>query len=172
MEDLPGQPSRGHRGDAFLHRTDPDFRRSVLLLFSFFVIAHDRRKVLHFNVTWHPTAAWVGQQLREVSRTEGNSFLDIPSHRTRRRLKSGFGTDVVRILVIAIIGGAFFEFPASVLLVGDQLIEPAGCGPACSVVWQGRRGASPPYADCGPARTGPRDLRPHWLKPHRPGPGR
>jgi hypothetical protein len=23
----------------------------------------------------------------------------------------------------------------------------AGCGPACPVVWQGRRGDSPPYAD-------------------------
>ena len=36
------------------------------LLYCFFVIAHDRRKILHFNVTAHPTADWVCQQLREA----------------------------------------------------------------------------------------------------------
>ncbi len=36
------------------------------VLYCFFVIAHDRRRVLHFNVTWHPTSSWVGQQLREA----------------------------------------------------------------------------------------------------------
>ena len=35
------------------------------LLYCFFVIAHGRRKILHFNVTRHPTADWVVQQLRE-----------------------------------------------------------------------------------------------------------
>jgi RNA polymerase Rpb1, domain 5 len=28
-----------------------------------------------------------------------------------------------------------------------QSVRTAGCGPACPVVWQGRRGDSPPYAD-------------------------
>jgi len=28
------------------------------VLFVFVVLAHDRRRVLHFNVTEHPTAAW------------------------------------------------------------------------------------------------------------------
>jgi putative transposase len=36
------------------------------LLYCFFVIAHDRRRILHFNVTRHPTSAWVSQQLREA----------------------------------------------------------------------------------------------------------
>jgi putative transposase len=36
------------------------------VLYCFFVIAHDRRRVLYFNVTKHPTAAWVSQQLREA----------------------------------------------------------------------------------------------------------
>ncbi len=35
------------------------------VLYVWFVIHHDRRKVLHFNVTEHPTARWVIQQLRE-----------------------------------------------------------------------------------------------------------
>ncbi|HYM13441.1 MAG TPA: hypothetical protein VEU62_22065 [Bryobacterales bacterium] len=36
------------------------------LLYAFFVIAHARRKILHFNLTRHPTAEWVVQQLRET----------------------------------------------------------------------------------------------------------
>ena len=31
-------------------------------LYCFFVIEHGRRKILHFNVTRHPTADWVVQQ--------------------------------------------------------------------------------------------------------------
>lgn len=30
------------------------------------VLAHDRRKVLHFNATEHPTATWTGQQIAEA----------------------------------------------------------------------------------------------------------
>src|SRR6266403_6376982 len=33
------------------------------VLFVFVVVAHDRRRVLHFNVTEHPTAAWTAQQI-------------------------------------------------------------------------------------------------------------
>ena len=36
------------------------------VLYVFLVLAHDRRRILHFNVTTHPTAEWVGQQLREA----------------------------------------------------------------------------------------------------------
>ena len=36
------------------------------LLYCFFVIEHGRRRILHFNVTQHPTAEWVVQQLREA----------------------------------------------------------------------------------------------------------
>ena len=36
------------------------------LLYCFFVIEHGRRRILHFNVTRHPTADWVVQQLREA----------------------------------------------------------------------------------------------------------
>jgi transposase InsO family protein len=36
------------------------------LLYCFFVIEHGRRRILHFNVTHHPTAEWVVQQLREA----------------------------------------------------------------------------------------------------------
>ena len=36
------------------------------LLHCFFVIEHGRRRILHFNVTRHPSADWVVQQLREA----------------------------------------------------------------------------------------------------------
>jgi transposase InsO family protein len=35
------------------------------VLYCFFVIEHGRRRILHFNVTPHPSADWVVQQLRE-----------------------------------------------------------------------------------------------------------
>ena len=33
------------------------------VLFVFVVLAHQRRRVLHFNVTEHPTAEWAAQQI-------------------------------------------------------------------------------------------------------------
>jgi transposase InsO family protein len=36
------------------------------LLYVLFVIRHGRREIVHFNVTDHPTAAWVVQQIREA----------------------------------------------------------------------------------------------------------
>jgi putative transposase len=36
------------------------------ILFVFVVLAHDRRRVVHFNVTAHPTAEWTAQQMLEA----------------------------------------------------------------------------------------------------------
>lgn len=36
------------------------------ILFAFVVLQHDRRKVVHFNVTEHPTAEWTAQQIVEA----------------------------------------------------------------------------------------------------------
>ena len=36
------------------------------VLYCFIVIEHERRKILHYNVTQHPTAGWIVQQLREA----------------------------------------------------------------------------------------------------------
>jgi hypothetical protein len=33
------------------------------VLFVFLVLAHDRRRIVHFNVTEHPTAQWTAQQI-------------------------------------------------------------------------------------------------------------
>jgi transposase InsO family protein len=44
--------------------TVPTVRFQVLYVF--LVLAHDRRRILHFGVTAHPTADWTAQQLREA----------------------------------------------------------------------------------------------------------
>jgi len=36
------------------------------LLYAFFIIDHKRRKIIHVNTTYNPTAFWVQQQLREA----------------------------------------------------------------------------------------------------------
>src|SRR5258706_14911805 len=36
------------------------------ILYVFLVLAHDRRRIVHFAVTSHPTAQWTAQQLREA----------------------------------------------------------------------------------------------------------
>jgi len=42
----------------------------------FFVIGHDRRKILHFNATQKPNAVWIAQQLREAwAYKQPNRFL-------------------------------------------------------------------------------------------------
>jgi hypothetical protein len=39
---------------------------TMRVLFVFILLEHDRRKVLHFNVTEHPTRAWTAQQIVEA----------------------------------------------------------------------------------------------------------
>jgi transposase InsO family protein len=36
------------------------------ILYVFLVLAHERRRIVHFNVTAHPTAEWTAQQFREA----------------------------------------------------------------------------------------------------------
>jgi len=75
MQRAPKDPKQGNRWKAFLrnHReviaamdffTVPTI--NFRLLYCLFVIGHDRRRILHFNATAHPTSCWVIEQLREV----------------------------------------------------------------------------------------------------------
>jgi putative transposase len=62
------------------------------VLHSFFVIEHGHRRILHFNVTEHPTSAWIVRQLRDAfpeSSPYGYALLD-------RDTK--FGSDVIDLL--------------------------------------------------------------------------
>jgi transposase InsO family protein len=75
VQRAPRSPESGRRWKTFLrnHReaiaaldlfTVPTLTFGVL--YCFFVIGHDRRRVLYCNVTRYPTSAWVVQQLREA----------------------------------------------------------------------------------------------------------
>src|SRR5664280_2024772 len=75
MKRAPKDPQPAKRWLAFLrnHReaiaamdffTVPTLTFGVL--YCFFIIGHDRRRILHFNVTRHPTSTWTVQQLREA----------------------------------------------------------------------------------------------------------
>lgn len=75
MKRAPKDPEPAKRWLTFLrnHReaiTAMDFFTvptvTFRVLYCFFVIGHDRRRILHFNVTKHPTSLWVVQQLREA----------------------------------------------------------------------------------------------------------
>jgi transposase InsO family protein len=65
--------------------TVPTIRFQVLYVF--LVLAHDRRRILHFNVTAYPTAEWTGQQLREAF-----PFAQLPRYLLRDR-DAIFGDD-------------------------------------------------------------------------------
>jgi putative transposase len=60
------------------------------MLYVFLVLAHDRRRILHFGVTAHPTAEWTAQQLR-------NAFPWDTATRYLLRDRDGiFGDDFVK----------------------------------------------------------------------------
>ncbi len=68
MKRAPRSPGPSKRWLAFLHNhreaigamdffTVPTITFRVL--YGFFIIGHDRRRILHINVTRHPTSTWV-----------------------------------------------------------------------------------------------------------------
>ncbi len=59
---LPAQPPEPMAAMAFF--SVPTVTFSVLYVF--FIIGHDRRRILHCSVTRHPTSAWIVQQLRDA----------------------------------------------------------------------------------------------------------
>jgi len=75
MKRAPRRPEPAKRWLAFLrnHReaiaamdffTAPTITFGVL--YCLFIINHDRQRILHFNVTKHPSSTWIVQQLREA----------------------------------------------------------------------------------------------------------
>ena len=75
MPRRPAEPDQVKRWVAFLRNHKEDIAAmdlftvptaSLRLLYGFFVIERGRRHIVHFNATFHPTAAWVIQQLREA----------------------------------------------------------------------------------------------------------
>ena len=70
-------------------------------IFAFFIVKHDSREVVHFNVTRSPTDAWVAQQLREATPYgEGPKYLirdnDDKYGQLFAAVAEGAGTRVIR----------------------------------------------------------------------------
>ena len=51
------------------------------VLFVLVVLSHDRRRLVHFNVTEHPTAEWTARQLRRGLRAGGDATVSDPGPR-------------------------------------------------------------------------------------------
>jgi len=66
------------------------------LQYVFIVLSHDRRRLLHFNVTRHPTAQWTAQQLNEAF--PGDERIPRFLHRDRDAICG----DIVRQRIAAI----------------------------------------------------------------------
>lgn len=62
------------------------------VLYVFVILCHERRRVVHFNVTTQPNAAWVAQQLREAF-----PFDEAPRFLLRDR-DGAYGNEVSRCL--------------------------------------------------------------------------
>lgn len=95
----PRTPDSAQRGLTFLrnHReaiaamdffSVPTIMFGVLYCFFIIIIGHDRRRILHFNVTRHPTSAWIVQQLREAFPYEPDTQFLILDHDAK------YGTEV------------------------------------------------------------------------------
>jgi transposase InsO family protein len=68
---------------------------TLRVLWVFLVLEHRRRKVLHFNVTEHPTAAWTSQQMVEA-------FADRDAPRYLIRDRDGVYGDEVRLRIASL----------------------------------------------------------------------
>ncbi|HTS59824.1 MAG TPA: hypothetical protein VMH03_19935, partial [Terriglobales bacterium] len=72
LREHPNRGSAGSSSYAITGKPSPRWTSSQYptvtfnLLYVFFIIRHDRRRILHFNVTRHPTSVWIVQQLREA----------------------------------------------------------------------------------------------------------
>ena len=66
----PSQPWRAFLSNHVAQLASVDFftvpTATFRVLCVFVVLSHDRRRIVHVNVTAHPTAAWTAQQLREA----------------------------------------------------------------------------------------------------------
>ena len=62
------------------------------ILFVFVILAHNRRRILHVNVTQHPTSAWTRQQLRETFPNDPHARFLL--HDRDRTFNAAFGRTV------------------------------------------------------------------------------
>lgn len=115
--------------------TVPTVRFQVLYVF--LVLAHDRRRILHFGVTAHPTAEWTAQQLREAfpwdsapryllrdrDRIFGKEFVDQVKAQGIKQILSAPRSPWQRAYVERLIGSIRRECLDHVLILGERSLR-------------------------------------------------
>jgi putative transposase len=107
------------------------------ILFVFTVLAHDRRRIVHFNVTAHPTAEWTAQQmleafpfdtaprylLRDRDRISGQEFRDQVAAINITEVLSGPGSPWQRAYVERVIGSIRRECLDHVIVFNEESLR-------------------------------------------------
>ena len=115
--------------------TVPTVRFQVLYVF--LVLAHDRRRILHFGVTAHPTAEWTAQQLREAfpwdsapryllrdrDRIFGKEFVDQVKAQGIKQVLSAPRSPWQRAYVERLIGSIRRECLDHVIVLGERSLH-------------------------------------------------
>jgi putative transposase len=110
-----GSALGSHAGSDDAEICAPTRRSPARRLFVFLVMEVGSRRILHYNVTAHPTADWTRQQLREaIPGDHGYQFVihdrdSIFSRELDQQLKSDFGLKVLRTPVRAPTANAYCE---------------------------------------------------------------
>ncbi len=107
------------------------------ILYVFLVLAHDRRRILHFGVTAHPTAEWTTQQLREAfpwdsapryllrdrDQIFGNEFVDQLKAMGIRQVLSAPRSPWQRAYIERLIGSIRRECLDHVIVFGERSLH-------------------------------------------------
>jgi putative transposase len=115
--------------------TVPTVRFQVLYVF--LVLAHDRRRILHFGVTAHPTAEWTAQQMREAfpwdsapryllrdrDRIFGKEFVDQVKAQGIKQVMSAPRSPWQRAYVERLIGSIRRECLDHVIVLGERSLH-------------------------------------------------
>jgi putative transposase len=109
------------------------------ILYVFLVLAHERRRIVHFAVTAHPTAEWTAQQLREAfpwdsapqyllrdrDRIFGQDFVDQVNAMGVKQVLSAPRSPWQRAYVERLIGSLRRECLDHVIVFGERSLRRA-----------------------------------------------
>jgi putative transposase len=109
------------------------------ILYVFLVLAHERRRIVHFAVTMHPTAEWTVQQLREAfpwesaprcllrdrDRIFGNEFVDQVKAMGIKQVLSAPRSPWQRAYVERLIGSIRRECLDHMIVFGERSLHRA-----------------------------------------------
>jgi putative transposase len=110
-------------------------------IFLFFIVELSSRRIVHFNVTAHPTDAWVAQQLREATpsgqhprfllrdrdRKHGQAFTQVATASTSEILKTPYRVPKANAICERFLGSVRRECLDHILVFGEQHLYRVVC---------------------------------------------